>query len=193
MKDVFQKIYQMNYWENDESVSGHGSDLASTQTIRKILPDVFKKFHVKSVLDIPCGDFHWFKEMKLDIYYIGADIVPELIADNFKYNDKNHLFMMLDITEEMLPRADLILCRDLLGHFSNHDVQLALRNIKRSGAKYLLATTFPTRENPGDIKTGEWRPINLGWVWGLGNPELLINEQCGVPGYEDKALGLWEL
>ena len=38
------------------------------------------------MLDIPCGDFYWMKEVDLkDIEYIGADIVDELIKKN---NDK---------------------------------------------------------------------------------------------------------
>lgn len=39
------------------------------------------KYGVRSVLDIPCGDFFWFKEIKLDLdSYIGGDIVAPLIT-----------------------------------------------------------------------------------------------------------------
>jgi hypothetical protein len=40
----------------------------------------------------------------------------------------------------------------------------ALRDIKRSGATYLLTSTCISREVNADIQTGGWRPINLG-LW----------------------------
>lgn len=37
---------------------------------------MLKKYSIKSILDIPCGDFSWMKKIELDgIEYIGADIV----------------------------------------------------------------------------------------------------------------------
>jgi hypothetical protein len=36
---------------------------------------------VKSLLDIPCGDFHWMRRVNLQgLSYVGADIVRELIV-----------------------------------------------------------------------------------------------------------------
>lgn len=196
MKDVFTEIYQKNFWKSDQSVSGTGSTLDATGNIRMILPQVFKELKVRSVLDIPCGDFNWFKEMwhELDLDdYIGADIVPELIAGNCKYLSSERSFEVIDITTDRLPEVDLIFCRDLLGHLSNLSVQRALKNIKRSGATWLMATTFPEHETTGDIRTGEWRPINLQKLWGLPKITSLIDEHCEVPGFEDKSLGLWKL
>lgn len=194
MRDVFEQIYQENFWRSDESASGTGSDLDQTKTIREILPQLFKELHVKKVFDIPCGDFNWFKEMNVDVDYIGADVVPELVKWNYEqYADEQHTFRVIDITHDPLPDVDLILCRDLLGHFSNRDVQLALRNIKSTKAQFLLATTFPGRENPTDIETGQWRPINLASLFGLPNPERVISESCPISGFEDKSLGLWRL
>lgn len=189
MKEIFTGIYKNNDWKNDESVSGQGSTLDATEGIRRELPKLFAKFHVKTLLDIPCGDMNWISKMPLEgIEYIGADIVPEIIHAN-KQRGPN--FYVLDITKDNLPKADMILVRDLLGHFSDADLKLAIDNIKRSGAKYLLATTFPSSFNTVGIKTGQWRAINLDYYCGLPPSIEIINE--GNQMFKDKCLGLWQL
>lgn len=197
MKDIFTDIYKTNYWRNNESVSGHGSTMNETASIRLVLPKLFKELHVKSVLDIPCGDCNWVKDLWLVLdKYIGGDVVEELIADNQNKFHHEAEFQLLDATQSKLPKVDLILCRDMLGHFSNRDVKAALKNFRASGSKYLLATTFPGRESEvPNIKTGEWRPIDLAYMWGLPTPLLYIYENCtaGNGKFKDKALGLWEL
>lgn len=192
MREVFEEIYKTNYWNNSESVSGHGSDMEATEVIRRELPKLVERLTITNILDIPCGDFYWFKEMKLDVVYIGGDIVQELVdIDRKRYPGVD--FRVLDATKDKLPEVDLILCRDMLGHFSNFDVKKALNNFRASGSKYLLATTFPDREEHINIETGQWRPINLASFYSLSDPILVINEGCKIKGFEDKSLGLWEL
>lgn len=197
MKDIFTSIYQSNYWQDDESVSGRGSNLEQTAAIRLILPQLFKELEIKTLLDIPCGDFYWFKEMELELNYLGADIVPELIEKNKSLYANDHTFFaVLDATTDQVPKADLILCRDMLGHFTNYDVMRTLKNFRVSGSKYLLATTFPGRNPNQDIKTGQWRPIDLEALrYGLGPAKILVNENCteSKGRFSDKSLGLWEL
>jgi 2-polyprenyl-3-methyl-5-hydroxy-6-metoxy-1,4-benzoquinol methylase len=195
MKDVFTRIFRDNEWKDDESVSGHGSTLGATEVIRRELPKLFAEFHMKSLLDIPCGDMNWIAGLLVDenFEYIGADIVPELIDQNINknYPSDNIQFRVLDITRDELPKVDMILVRDLLGHFSDVDLALAINNIKRSGAKYLLATTFPSAFNTVRIQTGQWRGINLDYYCGLPPSIRMINE--GNQMFRDKCLGLWQL
>jgi hypothetical protein len=191
---VFDDIYKTNFWASDESVSGKGSELSATEKIRDELPGLFEQYSIRSFIDIPCGDFNWMGTLlpRLPgIGYIGADVVSHLIVDNqWRYPDLD--FRVLDISKDKLPRVDLIFVRDLLGHFSNVDVKHALKNIRASGATYLLATTFPGHENLHDITTGQWRPINLASFFGLPDPIETINE--GLTGeFGDKSLGLWRL
>jgi len=44
--------------------------------------------------------------------------------------------MCCDITSDPLPRADVILCRDCLVHFSLADAQAAIGNFARSGSAH---------------------------------------------------------
>jgi SAM-dependent methyltransferase len=192
MKDIFTDIYKNNNWKSEESVSGQGSTLDATIGIRYELPKLFARFHVKSVLDIPCGDFNWLSKVEgiRDLHYIGADIVPELIEENKKRYPRVH-FEVVDITKDRLQQVDMILVRDLFGHFSDVDLKLAIDNIKRSGSKYLLATTFPSTFNTIQIKTGQWRALNLDYYCGLPPVLEIINE--GNQLFRDKCLGLWKL
>ena len=82
MRDVFTQIYRTNKWGGNESRSGKGSSLAQTQQVRNALPGLLQAFRIRSMLDLPCGDFQWMKEVDLrGVDYLGADIVPELIAE----------------------------------------------------------------------------------------------------------------
>lgn len=96
-----------------------------------------------------------------DIKYTGADIVPDLIPLN-KEKYPKYDFKVLDLTTDNLPKVDLIFCRDCLFHLSNNLIVEALKNIKKSGSKYLLTTTFPEHKIANrDIEIGQWRIINL--------------------------------
>ncbi|MCL2844566.1 MAG: hypothetical protein FWE23_03820 [Chitinivibrionia bacterium] len=96
------------------------------------------------------------------ITYIGGDIVEKIVENNNElYGNESISFKVLDITEDDLPKVDMILCRDCLCHLSNENVLKALRNFKKSGAKYLLATSYPLTSQNWDINNGDFRPINL--------------------------------
>ena len=161
-KLIFTEIYQKNSW-GGKSKSGQGSDLNQTETIRKELPNLFRELKVSTILDIPCGDFFWMKEINFDfLSYTGADIVEELVISNTKkYSKKNRNFIKLDITKNLLPKVDLILCRDLLFHLSFDDIMRAIQNIKKSGSSYLLCTSNINVKKNSNITTGLWRPLNL--------------------------------
>lgn len=198
MKDLFTNIYHNNTFGGVESRSGHGSNLANTAAIRAALPALVARLGVRTLLDIPCGDFYWMKEVDLrGIMYLGADIVGALIERNRQlFSAGNINFLKLDITDDELPPADLILCRDCLVHFSNADALRAIANIKRSGAGYLLTTTFTNREANQDIATGEWRALNLeAPPFNFPPPLEVINEgYMGQGGaWADMSQGLWKI
>lgn len=78
--EIFEDIYQNNRWGSSESRPGSGSELRTTDTLREELPKLLRYLNVKSMLDLPCGDYNWMSEVDLGgIFYRGADIVEELI------------------------------------------------------------------------------------------------------------------
>jgi Methyltransferase domain len=196
LEAVFSEYFQQHVWgKGGESISGGGSTTAATAAIRAALPGVLTEYGIKTLLDLPCGDGNWMNQVELDLdSYIGADIVPALIDLNISKWGKipNRRFLQLDMTSDLMPRVDLVLCRDCLVHLSDVNAARALNNIKRSGSRYLLATTFPDHPHNLDIVDGEWRPINLQQApFNLPPPLKLIREGLTEPSVQDKSLGLW--
>ena len=190
---VFTEIYHQRRWGDEQSLSGPGSSVEESASVRAALPLLVKELKCRSLLDIPCGDFFWMRMVDLDTQYIGGDIVGELIKKNKRnYGDAKRSFVRLDLIKDRLPRADLVICRDCLIHLSYAHALRALSNIKRSGATHLLASTYTARKTNRNIQTGGWRPINLQLPpYDLPKPMKLIDEHCPLEDYRDKSLGLW--
>ena len=191
--NIFLDIYNTNFWRDQESRSGTGSSIVKTKKLADHLPELFKQFNIRSILDLPCGDYNWMKVVDLhDIEYIGADLVPEIIKDNrIKYPEVN--FIELDIIDGDLPYADLVLIRDCLVHFPNQLVFKSLYNLCLSDCKYVLTTTFPDHLNTNDIEMGKWRALNLeADPFNLPKPLYIINEGLVGDAY-DKSMALWSV
>lgn len=139
----YQIIYKINFWFSTESRSGPGSEIKNTRVISKIIPIIVKKYNIKTILDVSCGDFNYMKKIlpKIpNVKYLGLDIVPGLIKNNStKY--KKYNFTVGDITKTRLQKKfDLVIVKDLFIHLSNQQIQRALNNIEQSKSKYLLIT-----------------------------------------------------
>jgi len=198
IEDIFNEIAYNNIWLENESASGIGSTLIQTTEIITKLPKVFKDFQIKSIFDVPCGDFNWFQKIDLlNFVYVGGDIVEKIvIRNNRKFKKDNINFIHFNLLETSFNAVDLVFCRDCLVHFSFKDVFKAIAKIKASKSKYLMTTTFPDQEINKDIQTGGWRPLNLEQPpFNFRKPRYLLNEKCTEMSgtFADKSLALWKL
>lgn len=189
----FAAIYRLNLWGDRESRSGAGSNAQETEHLVVQLERLLDRLRINTVLDVPCGDLHWMRNVKFDGLYIGGDIVSDIVRRNQAlYACEQRKFIKLDLTKDALPDADLILSRDCLVHLPNDRVLRALRNIARSRCRYALLTSFSDRRDNVDISTGAWRPLNLcAPPFSLPPPLETIQEQPADTAYRDKYLGLW--
>lgn len=184
----FTEIYQHNAWGDLESRSGPGSNFASSSAIREQLPRLIERFEITSILDAPCGDYSWMKnvEFKANLSYIGCDIVEPLIIDlQRQFGTNTRKFIHLDITRDKFPDADLLLVRDCLFHFSFEDIFCFLKNFTNSNINYLLTTSHSTKKKHQNrnIKSGDFRVLDL-----LKSPfNLSSNYLCTI---EEPAEGL---
>jgi hypothetical protein len=197
-QEIFRRVHERNRWGDVDSRSGSGSNLQETETIRTELPMLLREFHVRSILDAPCGDFYWMKGVDLgEVSYIGADIVQELVANNnAAFANESRQFAVLDILIDDVPIVDFILCRDCLVHFSFEHAWTAIGNFKASGSRFLGTTTYTRQDDNEDIVTGQWRPLNLQLApFNFGEPLRLINEKSSVfdGAFSDKCLGIWKI
>jgi len=192
---VFEEILRENRWGDADSQSGVGSNRLCSESVGAELPLLLEAFAFRSMLDIPCGDFFWMRLLTLELDYVGGDIVPQLVERNQRlFGGERRHFVRMDIVCDRLPTVDLVLCRDCLVHLSHEDALRALSNVKRSGSSYLLTTTFVDRQSNRDIRTGDWRPLNLRLPpFGLAPPLRLIDEKEPQEGFRDKNLGLWRV
>lgn len=196
--EIFTETFQNRYWKSKESVSGVGSELGQTEVLRAKLPELLRQFGIRSLLDLPCGDFNWMQHVDLQgIQYTGGDIVEALVEQNQSaHGNEARKFLHLDLLTDALPDADCVLIRDCLVHFSYAHIEQALDNLKKSNIQYLLTTSFPALEKNEDIQTGYWRPLNLQKApFGFPQPLASLNEECteAKGAFSDKSLCLWEI
>jgi len=199
IQKVFSHIFEENKWGMEETVSGQGSTIHQMGPILHEVEEVFQSLEVRSVLDLPCGDFNWMRHVNLSgIQYIGGDIVPELVKNNqVKYGSEMVAFRLMDLTSDELPKVDMILNKDCFIHFSYEHIYQALQRILASGSKYFMTTTSVNTTVNFDITTGDWRSINLQLApFHFPEPIFQIKEYC-KPGLEKhqrgKTLSVWRV
>jgi SAM-dependent methyltransferase len=163
--DAFRRIYQSDHWKGG---SGEGSQVAATEPYRQVLASVLGGRDVRTVVDAGCGDWQFSRLIDWSgKQYLGVDIVPEMIAGNREsYANENIEFVAGDIRTQTMPRADLLLCKDVLQHWDVASIEAFLaRNLRRY--RYALVTNdvasihISSDMLNADIPVGHWRPIDL--------------------------------
>lgn len=181
MESTFARLYTDNLWGNAESASGPGSTLNSTIKLRSELPLLLAELGAETLLDAPCGDFNWIKEIDLRLeQYTGVDVVADVIARNRNlYGNERTTFLVRDLTRDELPCVDVILCRDCFIHLSYRHIEAAIKNFKRSRSKYLLTNTYRLWHSNKNINTGGGPPqVQL-----ARNPEKRAFAPCVKENY----------
>ena len=195
-RHLFRRYFLTNRWDDPETPSGRGSSLAATENLRQMLPQWFERYQITSLLDVPCGDGHWMREVPHNLEsYTGADIVVELVSTLTARARPGEHYLCLDAITDSLPYADAVISRDFFIHLSDDHVRAALKNMQRSGARFLIASTYPEQINI-KISTGLFRPINLAAApFDLGPPLELVEEGSTEAGgrFADKSVALWSL
>lgn len=190
--NAFTALWRDNGWASPETRSGAGSTLAATETLRANLAELCRFLGIRQIVDAGCGDLNWMSRIsEMFDLYLGFDVVSGMIEEMEVLHGRRrgHFFALRDVTQDDLPRADAILCRDVLTHLSNDQVAAALDRIKASGARYLMATSYASEQNR-DIPTGDWRPLDLTRApFDLPRPMLQIDER----GDGSKLLGIWRI
>lgn len=191
--EVFGEIYRRNIWGYKETASGGGSTLRQTEEIRKTLPGLLKELNVETLLDLPCGDFYWLSMIELPVsHYIGGDIVPDLIERTAaQHGGPGRTFRQIDLCNDPLPKADLLLCRDCFIHLSEDMIFRAIENIMSSDITYLLTTTYPEGRNR-PIQTGDFFTIDLR-APPFNFPPAIHALEDWAPSFDRRQLALWKV
>ena len=88
-----------------------------------------------------------------------------------------------------MPDADTILCREILFHLSFEDIHQLLRNFARKPRAWLIATTDIMTFFNADIRSGDFRILNLRrGPFKFPEPDFVIDDSGLIPG---RQLGIW--
>ena len=181
LSDAAMRQRMENGWiaGKPETVCGNGSMMANTANIRRWLPEIALKYDLRTINDAGAGDLNWIKKVKWPwmVDYRAFDLIPRIASVS-----------KADITVDVLPKADAILCRMVLNHLlddvmDESRIDMALDRFKES-ARYLIATHYV-----GDLiqRTPQFSRLDL--TARLGDPLDSVQD-----GHEDNCrLALWKL
>jgi len=189
---TFASVYRTGGWvhaADQESRSGAGSSAAVTAGLVDSLSDVMNRLGCESLVDVGCGDWNWFRRADFTFDYTGIDVVPEVIDANRVHERHNVRFAVADAIQGPVPAADFALCREVLFHLSFAHGRAVIANIKRA-ARYVAATTDLDLWCNSDIRTGDYRRINLlRRPYSFPPPVCIIADGGLIPA---RWLGVWD-
>lgn len=198
-EEIFVSRYGVRELKDAEhgSYSGPGSTVERTEAVCAALPGLLEELNCRVFVDAPCGDFKWMRHVDLPVEkYIGVDVIRELVELNQeRFGNAQRSFEHVDLVESVLPRADVVLNRDMLIHLSYRDISRFLSQLRASGCNYLLTSHFPAQVSNSDIRTGDWRPVNLEIApFHFPAPLQTLDEKYTAnPAHSDKCLALWKV
>lgn len=172
-KAEFNEIYEKAKWATFyydcsnayRGSSGYGSIPHNAKPYLNFLKKFIIKNHIKSVVDFGCGDWQLAREIDWHrVEYLGIDVVPSLIDHHNKYfKAQNIHFLEADGVHIELPKADLLICKDVLQHLPLKDIQIFLKQLSKF--KYAILVDTVDLHNPSnnnrEIDLGDFRPLDL--------------------------------
>jgi hypothetical protein len=156
VQQVFIDIYRRKLWgranaHSSTFFSGAGShDTAIVSPYVDAVQNFLSSLPVKpDVVDLGCGDFA--VGSKLRSYcrtYIACDIVPDLIENNrMQFERMGVDFRLIDLSENELPKGDVVFIRQVLQHLSNDLICKAVSKIAQNYRYLILTEHLPEDRN----------------------------------------------
>ena len=168
----FSRIYAGKLWSAEGGGSGGGSTMEYTRGTREVLHAFLVEHKIRTMVDAPCGSFHWMPALlhRLEAdgapltLYTGMDVVSSVIEPlaAAHVNSSSLRFEVKDLTRDALPGGqDLVMSRDALQHLSLEQVKSVLRAFKAADPLFLLVGSYPFTPLNVEIQTGDYQGVNL--------------------------------
>lgn len=160
-RDIFNQIYSNNLWG---SGSGTGSLAENTVEYRKYLQNFIRANQIRSVVDIGCGDWQFSKLIDWrGIRYIGLDVSDVVLSNTQKFAREGVSFLHADARTDPLPKADLLIMKDVMQHWSNDDILSFLPRLGNFQQALITNGFHPALRHliNNDIRAGLVRPVDL--------------------------------
>lgn len=155
-QQVFSDIYRKKMWGRSDAdstayCSGPGShDPAIVSPYVDAVQKFLSSLAVKpDVVDLGCGDFAVGSQLRSYCRaYIACDIVPELIESNRKrFAQMDVDFRLIDLSQNELPKGDVVFVRQVLQHLSNDMICMAVPKIAQNYQYLVLTEHLPVDSN----------------------------------------------
>lgn len=129
--DAFTSIYSRGAWGEGTSASGPGSDPEISRPYVDLVQALIASEGIASVVDLGHGDWQmWPSEAFSDVDYQGFDVARGLSeAVTLQFGTANRRFEFGDCVTMRIPRAQLVLCKDVFMHLPDDDVSQVLRKL----------------------------------------------------------------
>jgi len=164
----------------------------ATEDTQRELRRILEFLDIQILADAGCGDCSWITNISPSLrFYFGFDIIDELVQElRQRYaQQRGHFFNSADVTIDVLPACDAILCRDVFTRLPLPYVKAALGLFKASGSRYLIATTCEAERN-WRLELEQSQDVSLtAPPFNLPAPMFLI----GDPPGSKRSLGVWRL
>ena len=159
----FDGVYRQGKWRSagDNCFSGWSHPRKVRSTL-DTLATVIDEYGITSMVDLPCGDLCFMSsflravlQVKPAFRYHGIDRVGFVVDHHLAHYQPpvgycvgcNITFSAMDARVHRPPQADLLFSRTMMQHMCTRDAVRILRHLERSGARYLLLTTYGTLDN----------------------------------------------
>lgn len=177
MEQIFTNVYENSVWGNNHNTnyngsSGTGSDVDyNKNTYVPFLRTFITNNHIKSIVDLGCGDFRCGKLIydDLDVTYTGYDAYKKVIDHHStEYASSKYNFKHLDFcnNKEQIVNGDLCILKDVIQHWSLANIYRFLDYLVETRKfKYILLCNcrHQNRDNT-DIVDGDWRPLSCNYL-----------------------------
>lgn len=177
--DMYERM--RNGWRMGapETICGNGSTMKATQNARRWLPEIIREYGIASIVDAGAGDLAWIQHMPAGWVgsYTAVDLIPRLES-----------VQPWDITKQVLPRADAILCRMVLNHIQPR-AAYTTHLFRQSGARYLIATQY----DAGVDRVKEFQRLDLREHFGAYLASCPDGDYHNGEDYDGCKLAIWKI
>ena len=158
---VFDDIYSGDGWGFG---SGHGSLPRVTKGYRSYIEMFLRENDIKTVVDLGSGDWQFSRLINWgDAHYTGLDIVPSVIEKAEQtFGGPRITFQVVKPGQTTLPKADLLIVKDVLQHMSAEAIQTFIQKVLPR-YKFALITNCvePSADINAEIEDGDFRPLDV--------------------------------
>jgi hypothetical protein len=134
-KNIFTDIYEKGRWGHGSSqspLSGPGSIPENAKPYVEFVKQIIDDYAISDVLDFGHGDWVMWRDYRFEnVRYFGVDVVTGLSKKNQdNFGSEKRMFLQVD-SDYLLPEGELLICKEVLQHLSQEDIEKFLCQISK--------------------------------------------------------------